>query len=92
MHGNDYPYDYNLEIPVDQFPILRDKSWDRESITLKVQYQPYANTRLFAEYSFNNINGYELDGKSAQYYLNKFSPSYLHGKTEGIIVGLGLGF
>jgi hypothetical protein len=72
MHGNDYPYDYNLEIPVDQFPVLKEKSWDRKSITFKVEYLPITNTRIFVEYSFNNIVGYELDDKSPQYYLDKF--------------------
>lgn len=92
MHGNDYPYDHNLPFPADELPVLEEKSWDRKGITFRAEMLPLPNTRVFAEYTFSNINGYDLDGNTAQFYLNKFTPSYQHGKTHGLVVGFGIGF
>jgi len=53
---------------------------------------PLINIRVFAEIARSEIKGYDVDGESAQYYLNRFTPKYLHGTNNTIVVGFGIGF
>lgn len=91
VHGNDYAYDYNGPIPVDELPVLKEKSWSRSSFMLHAEYFPVQHLRFFVSYCFDDVQGFDLDGKTAQDYLNKFSPAYLHGKTNSLIIGFNLG-
>ena len=53
---------------------------------------PVTNIRVFAEFSHSTISGYNVDGKSAQYYLDLYTASYLHGITNTLMLGFGIGF
>jgi len=91
FHGNDYDYDYNGSIPVDQLPVLEQKSWTHQNLNLHAEIYPVPNLRLFTSLSLDIIKGYDLDGKPAHYYLDKFSPKYLHGNTKSWVIGFNLG-
>lgn len=91
FHGNDYAYDYIAAIPVDELPVLEQKSWSRQNISLHAEMNPIPNLRLFTTLSLDQVKGYDLDGKPAQFYLEKFSPKYLHGNTTSLILGFNLG-
>lgn len=91
MHANDYQYIRDTT-PVDEFPVLKDKTWTNTTLVFRVDYLPLPNVRLFAEYSMGNMQGYDVDGKTAAYYLNRFGADYLHGKTDTFILGFGMGF
>lgn len=91
-HGNDYKYDYSAPIPVDELPMLKEKSWSHQNLTFRAEMFPVYNLRLFASIMFDQVKGYAIDGQSAQYYLDKFSPKYLHGNTRSLIVGFNLSF
>lgn len=93
MHGNDYQYKEGSGLPkVDEFPVLQDQSWTSETISFRADMLPFANIRVFAEYSLSDVQGYAVDGKEAVYYLNRFGPTYLHGKSQTLMVGFGMGF
>ncbi len=91
MHANDYQYVFGTT-PVDEFPVLKDKTWTNTTLVFRADYLPLPNVRLFAEYSMGNMQGYDVDGKTAAYYLNRFGADYLHGKTDTFILGFGMGF
>jgi hypothetical protein len=90
-HGNEYQYVFG-PVKVDEFPILQNDSWTSETIRLRADYMPFPNIRLFTEFIASDVRGYDLDGQTADYYLNRFGPSYLHGSTNTLIVGIGIGY
>ncbi len=92
VHGNEYQYDINGPVVVDEFPVLKDKTWTNNTISFRAEMLPITNIRVFAEYSYSKIIGYDVDGKTAQYYENLYTPQYLHGITNTVIVGFGMGF
>ncbi|MDA3942223.1 MAG: hypothetical protein PF694_01635 [Bacteroidetes bacterium] len=91
VHGNDYNY-VRGDIPVDEFPVLKEKSWSSTTLAFVADYLPLPNVRVFAEYSISNVQGYDIDGRDASYYEHRFGPDYLHGKTNTLIIGFGMGF
>jgi hypothetical protein len=91
-HGNDYEYDYNTPIPVDEFPVLKEKTWSRQNLTFHAEIHPVHYLRLFTTVSFDQVKGYDIDGQSAQHYLDKFSPKHLHGNTTSFVLGFNIGF
>lgn len=89
-HGNDYQYVFG-DVPVDENPVLKEKSWSSVVISLRAEYLPVSNIRLFAEYSNSKVSGYPVDGKTAGFYLNRFGPKYLHGVNNTFSAGFGIG-
>ena len=91
--GNHYEYIRGRRDPrIDQMPVLEEITWTKNELAFDVMLFPLSNMRIFARYIISDIQGYEADGESAQYYLNLFSPSYLHGKNNILELGFGLGF
>ena len=86
-HGRDHQYVFG-EGELDEKSFLENKTWDANRFNATLTWHPSAAFSLFAEYHYSNIQGYELDGNSAQYYLNRFTPEYLHGKTSTVVIGL----
>jgi len=90
-HANDYQYVFG-GVPVDQNPVLSTKTWSSKSIAFRAESMPAPNIFVFAEYTINDVKGYDADEKTATYYLNRFSPKYLHGKTNTLNIGFNIGF
>ena len=90
-HGSDYAYVFDGDIDIDEKPFLENTSWDSRRALLKLTYHPQASFSVFAEYEYSVIKGYELDNKTADYYLNLFTPDYLHGTNNTFIVGFRFG-
>lgn len=90
--GNVYIYEHGSEVPADRNPVLNDISWRNQNLRIKAEWFPLVNLRVFAEYQYSHINGYDTDEKPAQHYLNLFTPDYLHGETNTLIMGFGYGF
>ncbi|TVQ15600.1 MAG: hypothetical protein EA361_05515 [Bacteroidetes bacterium] len=91
--GNHYQYIRGRRNPrIDEMPVMEEITWENRNISFEATFRPMTNFRVFARYSISNIQGYEVDGETAQYYLNLFSPQYLHGKNNVLEVGFGLGF
>lgn len=91
--GNHYEYIRGRRNPrIDALPVLEDITWTKNQLALDATVFPLPNLRMFARYIVSDVQGYEADGESAQYYLNLFSPSYLHGKNNILELGFGMGF
>ena len=91
--GNYYEYIRGRRDPrIDQMPVLEDITWTKNQLALDATVFPLPNLRVFARYTISDVQGYEADEESAQYYLDLFSPSYLHGKNNILELGFGMGF
>lgn len=91
--GKYYQYIRGMQDPrVDELDVLEEITWDSRRVEFMVQYSPFPNTRFFGKFLANNTQGYDVDGRSSQDYLDLFSPPYLHGETYTFELGFGMGF
>lgn len=89
-HYNDYIYNYDPGI--DAFPVMQDLTWSNRVTALQGRYEFLNNAYVFAGVSFGNNEGYDVDGQTAQYYLDRYSPQLIRGKTTTIRAGFNIGF
>ncbi|MFO8023083.1 MAG: hypothetical protein R6U65_11495, partial [Perlabentimonas sp.] len=91
--GKYYQYIRGMQDPrVDELDVLEEITWDSRRVEFMVQYSPFPNTRFFGKFLANNTQGYDVDGRFSQDYLDLFSPSNLHGETYTFEFGFGIGF
>jgi hypothetical protein len=89
-HGNEYAYvDGKLG---DRYPILQDNTWTDVTHSLFCSYEVLTGCYLSLEYLISNIQGYDVDGHTAQYYLDKFTPEFFQGKKNTVMVRINIGF
>lgn len=91
-HGNEYVYDLQDISNVDKNPVLKDKTWDNQSISFLASYEFLNNCYISIEYLHSNISGYAVDGNSGQYYLDLYTPDFYQGVNNTIILGFNFGF
>lgn len=90
IHYNEYAYtDGHL---AERYPPLSDKTWSHEAWQFILSYAWAYNSHLFISYDISNIRGYAADGKSAEDYLNLFSPAFLHGQRNIVSAGVNVGY
>lgn len=89
-HYNDYIYNYDPGI--DEFPVMQDLTWRNSMVELRARYEFLNNAYVFAGISFGNIEGFDVDGQTAAYYLEKYSPDLFQGKNNTIRAGFNVGF
>ena len=89
-HGNEYVYDTGLDATT--HPVLQNITWQNKSISLKARYEFLSNAYLFGEILFSKIQSFDVDGKSALYYLNLFTPKLFQGNQSTISGGFAFGF
>ncbi|NQT78104.1 MAG: hypothetical protein HQ565_10340 [Bacteroidetes bacterium] len=90
QHGNNYVY--GVYRPDDGAPILKDITWQKSMIGLRAKYEFINNAYVFAGVYFSDINGYDVDDETAEYYLEKFTPEMYWGNTTTINLGFNIGF
>lgn len=90
-HGNDYQYGTTTKDPQNQ-PVLKDITWDDNTYAFKARYEFIANAYVFAELIVSDINGYDVDGETPEYYLNRFTPEIFWGDNTTVSVGFNIGF
>lgn len=84
-------------------PVLGEISWTNRTFAFNAQYEVFQNAYAIVKVEHSNIQGYDLTGtpiandqsevlKTAQGYLDMFTPSYLQGKNLTFTVGFSLGF
>ncbi len=88
-HGNDYYYEGK---DVDKNPVLQDITWENTTISFKARYEIFNNTTIFAELIKSDIQGFDVDDKPAQYYLDKYTPAYFQGDQFTMSAGFNIGF
>ena len=90
QHYNDYDYASSTE--PDAMPVMQDLTWKNSVISLMGRYEFLNNACVFAGFAIGNNEGFDVDGMTAQYYLDKYSPALFQGKTNTIRVGFNVGF
>jgi len=105
-HGNEYEYlrrNANRADAISKIisqPSLGDITWSNKTIGFNAQYEVFSNAYALINVTYSDIRGYDLtstpiDGevrKTAQGYLDMFTPAYLQGKNTAITVGFSIGF
>lgn len=99
-HGNEYTYNRNNIIEIISQPSLGNITWSNNSVALNAQYEIVNNAYAIINVAYTDIKGYNLTTtpvvgevrKSAQGYLDLFTPKYLQGKNTTITVGFSFGF
>lgn len=89
-HGNDLRYVDGKTI--DSYPVLKDNSWSSLTNSLMASYEFLTGCYISFEYRISNTKGYDVDGQTAQYYLNKFTPEFFQGKKNTLMVRINFGF
>jgi hypothetical protein len=89
-HGNHYIY--GQFTPPDEAPVMKDITWQNNTTGLKAAYEFVNNAYIFAGVYFSNIEGFDVDGLTAQDYLDMFTPEIFHGNTTTVNVGFNVGF
>jgi hypothetical protein len=90
QHGNDYIYDGSLQSIT--HPLIKDITWQNKSFILKADYEYSQNSHVFIEYNINSSVGYDVDDKSASYYLEKYTEPFYRGENKTIGLGVNMGF
>lgn len=91
-HGNEFTYDLNGTVPVDENPFMEEVTWRNTTLALDVRYLLWNNLSVFAGFSQSDIRGYDVDGKTSQQYLDQYTPDLYHGKNGTINLGFQMGF
>jgi hypothetical protein len=90
QHGNEFNYESGYT--VDSYPILKDITWSNVSHSVMCSYEFLTNCYLTLEYLASNVKGHNVDGQTAQYYLDKFTPEFYQGKKNTFMVKVNFGF
>lgn len=90
--GNDYEYNINYGIPIDELPILKDITWQEKSLEFTASYELLNNVYCKLFYEYSNIQGFDADGKTAEDYLMKYTPQLYHGKQHTFGAQFNIGF
>jgi len=102
IHGNEYNYVRNghaIDNIISQ-PALGEITWSNKTIGFNAQYEVVNNAYALINVTYSDIKGYNLTStpipgevrKTAQGYLDLFTPAYLQGKNTTITVGFSFGF
>jgi hypothetical protein len=89
-HYNDYVYNYDPGL--DALPVMQDITWRNQVIALQGRYEFLNNAYVFTGISFGNNEGFDVDGQTAAYYLNRYSPAFFRGNTTTFRAGFNIGF
>lgn len=89
-HCNEYTY-ITDEAAV-RYPVLQDNIWHNTSFTAGLTYELFAGTMFKASVIFSNITSVDADGFTAQYYLDRFTPSFMQGKNMTLEGGFNINF
>jgi hypothetical protein len=90
LHYNDYIY--NRDPDVTMKPVLQDLTWRNSQVAFLGRYEFLNNAYAFCGIIFGNNEGYDVDGLSSSYYLEKYSPDLFKGKTSTYRIGFNIGF
>lgn len=92
FHGDEVKYNFNNGYDPTAIPILENKTWDNKSYKLKIAYELTDNIFINLEYLNSTIQGYDNNNFLAQYYLDRFTPAFYHGKNNTFTTSINIGF
>lgn len=88
QHGNEYVYDDAFKAEL--YPFMKDITWQNRQNGIYFHYEFISDSFLFLSFSNSDIKGFDVDGKTAQYYLDLYTPTTLQGKNKTINLGLNI--
>jgi hypothetical protein len=89
-HGDDEKYgDYD---PVDEVPFLENTTWQKSVFGLKARYEVVNNAYVFLGVVYSDVQTFDLGDRTAQDYLEKFTPELWWGQTTTFEAGFNVGF
>lgn len=102
-HGNEYSYNRANILEIISQPVLGDIIWTNKTFGFNAQYEVFSNAYALINVAYSNIQGHDatsprIEGeakaadRTAEKYLNLFTPAYLQGKNTTITLGFGFGF
>ena len=101
-HGNEYNYvrDGHAVDKIISQPSLGDITWSNKTLTFNAQYEVFSHAYAIVNVAYSNIQGYNVTStpivgevrKTAQGYLDLFTPDFLQGKNTTVTIGFSLGF
>lgn len=89
-HGNEYAYVTGIK--ADELPIMKDITWQDITYSFTCRWEFIHDSWLFLNVAQSNIKGFDVDGQTAQYYLNLYTPPSFQGKNLIVTAGLNFGF
>lgn len=89
--GNDNQYVLIPGQRLDEFPLLKDIIWEKNELGLNIDFCPLQKLVFNFGYCWSNVFAKEADGKTAQYYLNKFGSPFYHGNNHIFQCGMNIG-
>ncbi|MEI6854080.1 MAG: hypothetical protein WCL06_14635 [Bacteroidota bacterium] len=89
VHGDEIDYINNIDI--DRHSLIQNKTWERHLISGRLSYRPVIGLKVFAEVMYSQIKGFDNGGRTAQEYLDLYSPSSYQGKNLFLNFGFRLG-
>ena len=90
QHGDDVAYAGNTA--ADKVPVLKNITWQRSAIGLNVRYEALNNAYVFAGLTLSDTQGFDQNGLTAEYYLEKFTAEEFRGKLTTLNFGFNVGF
>jgi hypothetical protein len=102
-HGKEYDYirkPSSIIRTIISQPALKEITWSNKSIGFNAQYEVMNNAYALVNVALSDIKGYDLTSiaitgenrKTAQGYLDMYTPAYLHGKNNTVTIGFSFGF
>lgn len=89
-HGNEYAYTTGSK--ADELPFMQDVTWRNFTVSFTCRWEFIHDSWLYFNISKSSIKGYDVDGKSAQYYLDLYTPESFQGSNLIVTAGLNIGF
>lgn len=89
-HGNEYTYtDGNA---AELLPYMQNITWRNITFSLTTRWEFIHDSWLYLSIAQSDIEGYNVDGQTAQYYLDLYTPPSFQGKNTIVTAGLNFGF
>lgn len=89
-HYNDYVYDNRPDI--DEYVPFKYLTWQSREASLRLDWEVVYNAGIRFYVSSSETKGYDVDGKPASYYLNRYTPKLYQGKHINLMTGFYIGF
>jgi hypothetical protein len=93
LKGKENPYAFiSGGTPVDEYPFLDTITWQNQQISLNVSYEFAYNCKVDLTYIHSNTTSKSANNQTPDYYLQRYSPAFLHGRNNTFTLGLHFGF
>ena len=92
MHGDEYNYNFDSGYDPTAIPLLKNKTWDNKTIGLYITYEILNDVYIKTYFTHTETYGYDLNGHTAEEYLNTFTAPFYHGNLNTFGVSFNMGF